>query len=258
MTILEVLPRLLSGVDSDAVAEVHRETTRIGIVAHTGVQLTRIEQRAGRLRVVYQDAGQECHIDADRVVNCAGRVANVDRLALEAATVTHSGQRVEVDAFLRSTSNPAVHVCGDALWSSPQLSPLATYEGTIVGRNIVDGPSHQPDYTSVPSCIYTIPALASVGMSEDQAKARGLAYKTHVNDMSDWLSARTFAESAAWSKIIVDEATNRILGAHIFGHAGEELINIFALAMRHGLTAANLTEAIYGFPTFSADIRSMM
>ena len=95
-------------------------------------------------------------------------------------------------------------------------------------------------------------------MTEDQAKAQGLAHKTHVNDMSEWLSARTYAEAAAWSEIILDEATDRILGAHIFGHAGEELINGFALAMRHGLTATDLTDAIYGFPTFSADIRSMM
>jgi Pyridine nucleotide-disulphide oxidoreductase, dimerisation domain len=95
-------------------------------------------------------------------------------------------------------------------------------------------------------------------MTEDQAKARGLAYKVHVNDMSERLSARTRAEAVTWSEIIVDEATDRIPGAHILGHAGEELINVFALAMRHDLTATNLTEAIYGFPTFSADIRSRM
>jgi pyruvate/2-oxoglutarate dehydrogenase complex dihydrolipoamide dehydrogenase (E3) component len=127
-----------------------------------------------------------------------------------------------------------------------------------IGRNIVEGAVHRPDYTAIPSCVYTIPALASVGMTEDQAKSPGLAYKVHINDMSEWLSARTYVESAAWSKIIVDERTDRVLGAHILDHSGEELISVLTLAMRHGITATDLTNTIYGFPTFSADIRSMM
>lgn len=76
--------------------------------------------------------------------------------------------------------------------------------------------------------------------------------------MRDWFSALTFAETVAWAKVLTDQASNRILGAHMVGHAGEELIHLFALAMRHGITASDLGEMVYGFPTFSADIKSML
>jgi glutathione reductase (NADPH) len=150
---------------------------------------------------------------------------------------------------VRSTSNPAVHVCGDALWTSPQLSPIATYEGRLVGRNIVEGPVARPDYSSIRSCVYTVPALASVGLSEAKAREFGHKVKVHTNDMSDWLSTRTYNEPVAWAKVIVDETTDRVLGTHIIGHAG---------AMKFGITASEMRETVYAFPTFSADIKSML
>jgi hypothetical protein len=144
--------------------------------------------------------------EADRVVNGAGRVANVDTLDLTAGKVEHSNGRVAVDRHLRSTSNPQVYVCGDAVPISPQLSPIATYEGDIVGRNIVEGPKYSPDYASMATSVYTVPALAAVGLTEAAANQKGFAINVHTNDMHDWFSARTYAETVAWSKIIVDQA----------------------------------------------------
>ncbi len=127
-----------------------------------------------------------------------------------------------------------------------------------MGRNIVEGPVAEPNYASIPSCIYTLPVLASVGLTEAKARKHGRPIKVHSNDMSDWLSARTYAERTAWAKVIVDEASDRILGAHIVGHGGEELIHIFALAMRFGITAGQIRDSIFAFPTFSADVKSMV
>lgn len=258
VTILEVLPRLLGELDVDAVGEIAKESARLGIDIRTEVKIKRIAPSNGRLRVTFEQKGKEHALDADRVVNGAGRVADVDALDLGAGQVDAERGRIKVDEHLRSVSNPAVHVCGDALWSSPQLSPIATYEGGIVGRNIVEGPSHKPDYASIPSAVYTVPALASVGLTAAKAKEQGRSVKVHTNDLSNWLSSRTYAESAAWARVVVDEGNDRILGAQIVGHAGEELIHLFALAMRHGITATALRETVYGFPTFTADIKSML
>jgi glutathione reductase (NADPH) len=115
-----------------------------------------------------------------------------------------------------------------------------------------------PDYASIASCVYTIPALASVGLTEDSARQKGLKFKVRCNDMLDWLSARTYAETVAWSKILVEEGSDCILGAHFVGHSGEELIHIFALAMAHGITATRIRDTVFAFPTFSADIKSML
>ena len=94
-----------------------------------------------------------------------------------------------------------------------------------------------------------------VGVTEAQAREKGLKVRIQTSDMQSWLSAKTYAESAAWAKIVVDEASGHILGASIFGHAAEELIHVFALAIRYGITADQLKDTIFAFPTFSADIK---
>lgn len=258
VTILEALPHLLGNLDADAVAQIRSESERIGIRLLTLAWVKRIDSSKGRLRVTFAIDGSESTIDADRVVNGAGRVANVDGLDLGGGVVVQQEGRIEIDEHLRSRSNPDVYVCGDAVWNSPQLSPVATYEGTLVGRNIVDGPIHRPDYSHIPASVYTVPAVASIGLTEAKAREQGLAIEVYVNDMHDWLSARTHAETAAWSKIIVEQSTDKIVGAHIVGHGGEELIHLFALAMKHGITASQVRDMVYAFPTFSADIRNMM
>ncbi len=258
VTILEVLPQLLPALDADAVKQLAAESERIGITIHTGVKVKAIQSERGNLGVVFEKDGRELNVAAARVVNGAGRIANVDTLRLEAANVAHDRGRIALDPYLRSTSNPNVHVCGDAVPSTPQLSPVATYEGDIVGRNIVEGPRHKPDYASVPASVYTVPALASVGLTEAAAREKGFKIGVHTTDMLSWFSARTYAETVAWSKTVVDEATDRILGVHLVGHSGEELINLFALAMGLGITATQLREKVYAYPTFTSDIKNLI
>jgi len=257
VTILEALPNLLPRSDRDAVDQIRTETERLGVTIRTGVNITRVAPANGRLKVGFVHEGEEQSALADRVVNGTGRVANVDGLDLEAAGIAHDGIRIDVDEHLRSTSNPSVWVCGDALVGPAQLSPLATYEGRIVGRNIVDGPSIRPDYSAVTSCVYTVPALASVGLTEDEAASKGLDVEIAVNDMTGWFSGKSYAETTAWSKVLVDKETGRFVGAHIVGHQGEDLIHLFALAMKHDISAAAFKETLFAFPTFSSDAKNL-
>jgi glutathione reductase (NADPH) len=257
VTILEVMPRLLPRIEADAVAALQTESERIGVTVHTGAAVKEITEAKGKLRVTYEHDGKELTVDADRVVNGAGRIANVDMLDLDAGNVKHDKIAVVVDEFLRSTSNPSVWVCGDSLVTSPQLSPIATYEGRIVGRNIVNGPTVKPDYSIIPSCVYTVPALSTVGLTEDEARDKGLEVKVSTNDMTGWISGKTYAESVAWAKVLVDEGEDRIIGAHMVGHQGEDLVHLFALAMRHGIPASTLKDDIFAFPTYSSDVKNL-
>jgi glutathione reductase (NADPH) len=256
--ILEALPQLLPTMDLDAVARLQAESERIGIHVRTAVSVKRIETANRRLRVVFDHNGAEEVAEADRVVNGAGRIANVGTLDLITGQVEHSNGRIAIDRHLRSTSNPDVYVCGDAVPTSPQLSPVATYEDDIVGRNIVEGPKHSPDYASMATAVYTVPPLASVGLTETAARQKGLAVNVHTSDMLGWFSAKTYAETVAWSKVIVDQATDRILGAHFVGHSGQELVNIFGLAMRFGISASQIRDNVYAYPTFSSDLKHML
>jgi glutathione reductase (NADPH) len=105
--------------------------------------------------------------------------------------------------------------------------------------------------------VYTVPVLAAVGLTEAAARQMGFDVDVHANDMLGRFSAKTYAETVAWSKIIVDKATDRILGAHFVGHKGQELINVFGLAIKFGITAHQLKDNVYAYPTFSSDIKHM-
>jgi glutathione reductase (NADPH) len=103
-----------------------------------------------------------------------------------------------------------------------------------------------------------VPVLAGVGLTEAAARDRGGKINVHTTDMLSWFSARTYGETAAWSKIIVDETTDRIIGAHFVGHSGEELINLFGLAIGLGITASQIREKVYAYPTFTSDIKNLI
>ncbi len=257
VTILEAMPQLLPRMDHDAVEVLKKATEALGVSIHENVQVNEIAELDGKLSVSYIHDGEQKTVSADRVVNGAGRVANVDGLNLEAANIEHDGVKIAVHDHLQSVSNPAIWVAGDALVNSAQLSPLATAEGKLVARNIINGGEEKPDYTANASAVYTVPALAMVGLTEKEADEQGIDAEVSVSDMTGWFSSKFYAEGTAWSKTLVDRKTDQIVGAHMIGHHGEELIHIFSLAMRHGITASALKEMPFAFPTFSSDIKSM-
>jgi glutathione reductase (NADPH) len=100
--------------------------------------------------------------------------------------------------------------------------------------------------------------MSSVGLTEAQAAAQGLDVTVAVNDMTDWFSGKTYAESVAWVKTLVERGSGRVVGAHMVGHQGEDLIHLFAMSMKHGITAAQIKDQLFAFPTFSADLKSMI
>ncbi|MBT3551524.1 MAG: NAD(P)/FAD-dependent oxidoreductase [Rhodospirillaceae bacterium] len=260
VTILEVADTALAAMDQDIVAALVEESGRIGIDIHTGVATKSIAPSGDGFKVTYEEGGKSVSIDAEVVANGAGRVAAVSDLDLDAAGIDHDGPVIALNENLQSVSNPAVFVAGDAnAASGPQLSPVATYEGRIVGNNIINPDALQTaDYLTVPRCVFTIPAMASVGYSPEEAEAAGLKFEVKLNDLKDWRSAKTYAERAAVSKVLIEDGTERILGAHLLGHGAPETIHIFALAMSHNISAADLRGTVYAYPTFTSDIKNMI
>ena len=254
VTLLEAAPRPLSNFDADLVDALLGETRRLGIDVQCDVEVRRIESGA----IVYAREGKEHTLQVDLAVNGAGRVPALADLALERAGVELDQHKPKIDRYLRSISNPDVLFAGDAFPGSPQLSPLATYEGAIAGKNaLATEDLVAPDYTPVPSVVFTIPALAQVGLDEKTARERGFRFETKTNDLVDWRSARTYAETVSRSKVLIDES-GRILGAHLLGHGAQETIHAFAFHMRHGLPASALAESIAAYPTFHSDLKHML
>jgi glutathione reductase (NADPH) len=258
VTVLEALDHFLGKFEVDAVAAVCRESERIGITLTSGISVRSIERAGDRLKVTYLEDEVEKTVEADRVINGAGRVPNVAHLDLKAGQVEVDGRAIVTDEHFRSISNPCVWVGGDALGGKAQLSPIATHEGRMIGRMISGGEQETFDYHAIPSALFTVPTLAMVGMTEAEALDVGHEVRVNSNDLTTWFTGKTNAESNAYSKVIVDKHTDRLLGAHIVGHGAGELIHIFALAIKHGITAGELKATVYAFPTYAADIPSMV
>lgn len=258
VTILEMAPRLLPPADAELSERLRAETERLGIRVLTGVEVRGIARTPQGLRVECAVEGRAETIDAAVVANGAGRVPALQELDLARAGITLEKGRIATDARLRARAAPHIHVVGDARSGAPQLSPIATYEGAIAGRNIAHGREETVDLTGIPSCVYTIPALAQVGMTEQAAREAGIDIEVRVNDMAGWRSARTYAEHAAFAKVLVERGTDRLVGAHILGHGAEEVIHLFGLAMRHGLKAQALRDFVYAYPTFGSDTKYLL
>jgi glutathione reductase (NADPH) len=149
-----------------------------------------------------------------------------------------------------------VWVAGDALSTTPQLSPIATAEGKLAGRAIL-GEDVTLDYLSIPSCVFAVPTLATVGRTERAALEAGLKFEVKRNDMTGWRTARSYVEHQAWAKVLVAE-DGRLLGAHLLGHAAGETINLLGLAMKHGIRSADLHDFVWAYPTFSSDLKYLV
>jgi glutathione reductase (NADPH) len=251
--------RPLKQFDPDLVATLVRATQELGVQVHLNTQVIAIERQAERL-VVHARAGeQEQIVEVDVAVHAAGRVPEIDDLDLEVAGVAHNNDGVSVNRTLQSVSNPAVYAAGDAVASGGfPLTPVAGMQGGIVARNLLEGNHHVPNYSGIPSVVFTTPPLARVGLTEEAARAQGLRFATHHEDTSGWYSSRRVALPHTGFKTLVEDGTERVLGAHLLGLHAEEVINLFALAIRTEIPANVLKEMVYAYPTSASDLGSML
>ncbi len=268
VTILHRGTRPLEVFDPYLVDMLVQRTRELGIDVHLQTKVEGIESSKAnnnhnsRFVVLSSDTanGKKYKIEADMVVHGAGRVPEIDDLDLVTAGIEHENKRgVKVNEYLQSVSDPAVYAAGDAAASGGlPLTPVASYEGEIVATNLLKGNQTKPNYKGIPSVVFTIPPLASVGLQEEAAKKQGLRFRTNKADTSSWYSSRRVGENYSGYKVLIEENTDRILGAHVLGHHAEEVINIFAIAIRLGLKAEDIRQAIFSYPTNSSDISYMI
>jgi len=251
--------RPLPRFDPDLVDQLVKSSRELGVDVQLGTEVIGVEKKSGELVVRASASGQPRTFEADVVVHAAGRVPEIDDMNLDAAGVAWDGQGVKVNEFLQSVSNPAVYAAGDAAASGgPPLTPVASYEGILVAANLLKGNSQKPNYLGIPTVVFAIPPLAAVGLSESEAHKQALKFKVKKEMTSNWYSSRRIAEKYSGFKALVEEGTDRIVGAHLLGSDAEEVINLFGLAMRAGMRAADLKHMLYAYPTRGSDVPYML
>lgn len=266
VTILDRGARILKGFDPDLVTQLTKWSRASGIEIRTGAEVTAVESSTGETTgetgfvVRYEQDGRQETIDADLIVHGAGRTPNLDGLNLAAAQVESNEDGIIVDELLRSPTNHSVFAAGDCAASGqPKLTPTANEEARIVAKNLfAESPEAKPNYGAIARVVFTAPCLAAVGMSEEAARKATDDLDVRHQDTSTWGSVRKTAIECAGYKVLIDKQTDRLLGAHLLGPGAEETINLFTLAITHGLTAKQMKATLLAFPTFGSDVRRMV
>jgi len=257
VSVLQRGSRIVKRFDAELAGRLAEASHANGINITTGFEACSVEKHSGAF-LVRGSADCDSLVEADLVVNCAGRMPDLDDLDLAAGNVTRSPRGVAVNEFLQSVGNPRVYAIGDACGAGPQLATVADMDAEIAAENILNGNRRVHDYRDVPSVLFTQPPLAQVGMSEQDASTSGLRFRINRGSMSAWPSSRRIGQQHAFYKVIIEEESGRFLGVHILGHNAGEAINIFAMAMKFGLSNRDLKKVLWAYPTNVSDLKYMI
>jgi len=258
VTVLQRADHMLTRFDPELVGWLMEKFAEIGVEVRTGTVVEAVEHDGSGFTVRARAGSKEVEVRTDLVVHAAGRAPDLDALNLSSAGVAVENGRLVLNEFLQSVSNPAVYAAGDAAAKGPPLTPVSSHDGKVVAGNLLDGNRHRPDYRGVPSVAFTLPPIAAVGLGEAEARAAGLKFQVKSQKVPDWYTARRVAETVYGFKTLVEEGSGHIIGAHLVGPHADEVINLFALAVRHRLTADDLKQTIFAYPTAASDIGSML
>jgi len=240
--------------DSDIVEKLLDASKTAGISYLPSSPVRSIE-KSGPILIVKTDKNS---IEADIVVHGAGRVPYVDDLSLDRGNVGYEGRKIIVNEYLQSITNPSVYVIGDFHEQGLPFTPSGIMEGKIVAENLLKGNCVKPNYSGIPQVLFTNPRLAMVGSTEVQARNENSDIEVRFQDTSNWKYTQNLGLSHSAFKLIIDKNTHKLKGVHLLGQNADEVINIFALAIRLGLTVDDLKTIVWTYPTLSSDISYML
>jgi dihydrolipoamide dehydrogenase len=251
VTVVEVLDRILPVEDEEISAFAHKAFTRRGMTIMTGAKVQSVTKNGGGASVIVEDGKGKVHeISVEKVISAVGIVGNVEGIGLEGTKVKVEKTHVVTDGYGR-TGEAGIYAIGD-LTGPPWLAHKASHEGVvcveaIAGKNDV----HPIDATNIPGCTYCRPQVASVGLTEAAAKARGHQVRVGRFPFIGNGKAIALGEPEGLVKTVFDAKTGELLGAHMVGAEVTELIQGYAIARTAELTEAELIHTVFPHPTLS-------
>jgi len=248
VTVLEMLPDILPGVDAEITAPFKRLLHGKGVELLTEARVTAVNAEAHSVTVQYAQSGKEKTAQAERCVVCVGRRPMTSHLGLESAGVILERGYVKVDASMR-TSVPHLYAIGD-ITGQAQLAHVASAQGLAAAANCA-GQTMRMRYDIVPACVYTHPEIAIIGKSEEILRQEGRDIKVGRYQVAGNGRSVILGDAVGLAKIVADAHTGEILGAQMMAPHATELIAEIAVAMRAEGTVEELLDTIHPHPTVS-------
>ncbi|CAF0733705.1 unnamed protein product [Didymodactylos carnosus] len=245
------------GIDMEISKQFQKVLTKQGLKFKMDTKVTGAEKTDSGLKVHVEGAkGGDTKetLDCDTVLVCIGRRPYTKDLGLDSVGITVDKRgRIEVDKFFK-TASKNIYAIGDCI-KGPMLAHKAEDEGIICVESIISGHEPHIDYNCVPSVIYTFPEVAWIGKSEEQLKEEGIKYKVGRFPMAANSRAKTINEPEGFVKVLADEKTDRLLGAHIINSVAGELINEASLALEYGASCEDIARVCHAHPTWSESFK---
>ncbi|MEA3299683.1 MAG: dihydrolipoyl dehydrogenase [Pseudomonadota bacterium] len=251
VTLVEAVERILPAEDAEISALAHKAFKARGIAIHTGTTVSALAHQGDGVRATLRDGqGSEQHLDIDRVILAVGITGNIDNLGLEELGVATERGFIVTDEQCR-TNVVGLYAIGDVA-GPPWLAHKASHEGVHCVERIAGvGNSHPLDRTRIPGCTYCRPQVASIGLTEEQAKKAGRPIRVGRFNLAANGKALALGDSQGLVKTIFDAATGELLGAHMIGPEVTEQIQGFAIARSLEATEAELAGTVFPHPTLS-------
>jgi dihydrolipoamide dehydrogenase len=256
VTIVEFLDHILPGIDSEVARQFHRLLQKQAVAFKLSSKVTAIDTSGKTLKVKVEPAaagGAAETIEADVVLVAIGRIPYTEGLGLDAAGVKRDNRgRVIVDPHFQ-TNIAGIYAIGDVI-AGPMLAHKAEEEGVALAE-ILAGQAGHVNYEVIPNVVYTYPEIASVGKTEEELKAAGIAYQVGKFPFTANARARANLMTEGFVKILADAKTDRVLGVHILGPDAETMIAEAAIAMEFGASSEDIARTCHAHPTLSEAVK---
>ena len=250
VTCVEMMPNLLPMMDADLGIELGKLLSRQGIKVRTGASLEKCEKVAGGWKCTVKKGSEVEEIEVDVVLLGVGRKANTDNMNLEKIGVKLHRRGVEViDDSLR-THVPNIFAIGDVT-GRIQLAHVASHEGIRAVTNAIRGESRQVDYKAVPNCVYTVPEVSSVGLTQSEAEAKGYEVTVGKFNFRPLGKAMATTEQDGFVKVVAEKKYGEVLGVHMIGAHVTDMIHEGVVALKLEATVESMVDAIHAHPTMS-------
>jgi dihydrolipoamide dehydrogenase len=256
VTVIEYLDRILPGMDNEVAKQFHRILEKQGFAFKLSSKVTKVETSGTGAKVTVEPAqgeGTAEILDADIVLVATGRIPYTEGLGLEGAGVQKDERgRVQVDAHF-STNVTGIYAIGDVI-AGPMLAHKAEDEGVAVAE-ILAGKAGHVNYGVIPSVVYTSPEVASVGQSEEELKAAGIAYNVGKFPFMANGRAKVNHTTDGFVKVLADSTTDKVLGVHIIGADAGTMIAEAAVAMEFDASSEDIARTCHAHPTLSEAVK---
>ncbi|MDB5507989.1 MAG: lpdA [Hyphomicrobiales bacterium] len=254
VVVVEYLDRILPGMDNEVARTFQRILEKQGFKFHLSSKVTKVEKTGKGAGVTFSPVagGDAVTLEGDVVLVATGRRPYTDYLGLEGAGVAMERGRVVIDDHF-ATNVPGIYAIGDVV-RGPMLAHKAEDEGVAVAE-IIAGQHGHVNYDVIPGVVYTMPEIASIGKTEEELKAAGVAYKSGKFPFTANGRARAMRHTDGFVKVLADETTDRVLGVHIIGAGAGELIAECAVLMEFGGSSEDLARTCHAHPTMSEAVK---